>query len=121
MVLTPAGGVLVTAVIVGYPLGVVLGYPILIALAGAGVLALVAAAGYVLWRPRLILRRDFRPQTVVVGESAAALLGVTNGSRWPSPGVTVGDRLGASGVELAVRPLAAGSSRMMRYALPTTR
>lgn len=121
MALTPAGGALIVAIVVGYPVGVALGYPILIALSGAGALALVAATGYVLWRPRLTLRRDFRPQTVVVGESAVALLGVTNGSRWLSPAVTVGDHLGASEVQLAVRPLAAGGSRMMRYPLPTTR
>ena len=119
--LSSAGRALAGSVIVLYTAGVVLGYPILVSVAGGGILALLAAGLYVAPRPRLALRRDFRPQTVVAGQTAVALLGVTNQSRWPSPTVRVADRAGAATVERAVRSLPPGGSRMVRYTLPTSR
>ncbi len=109
-----AGGVL-------YVAGVVFGYEQLIVLAAACLLLLVVAAVFVSLRPKVTLTRDFQPSSVVAGQSAAAVMGVTNRSSLPSPTFKVTDRIGNRDIELPIRVLPAGGSSLVQYPLPTER
>ncbi len=107
--------------VVFYVAGVALGYTQLMVISAGGVVALVVAAGFVLWRPRVRVARTFEPATVTAGQRAVALLEVTNRSRWPSPPVKVVDRVAEADVPLAVRSVGGGGSALVRYQLPTDR
>jgi uncharacterized protein (DUF58 family) len=115
------GAALATAVVVAYVAGVLLGYQPLMILAGAGILALVVAAGFVTWRPKVSLTRDFQPRSVTAGRPAMAVMQVTNQSRFPSPPLRVTDRLGTTDIEMPVRVLSEGGTALLRYPLPTER
>lgn len=119
--LTREGSALLGVVVVCYVAGVALGYTQLLVLAAGGLVALVAAVGFVLWRPRVRVARTFEPATVTVGQPAVALLEVTNGSRFRSPPVNVVDRVATTDVDLDVRSVAGGGSALVRYQLPTQR
>jgi len=118
---TPVAWVLAGSVTVADAAGAALGYPQLLVVAAAGLLLLVSAIGFVVWRPRVRVGRTFHPKTVTAREAAVALLEVTNESRWPSAPLTVVDRLGPVDVPLPVRALAPGGSALVRYPLPTQR
>ena len=115
------GGAVIGAVVVMYVAGAVLGYEELMVVAAAGGLVLVAAVGFVSFRPKVRLTRDFQPSSVVAGQSAAAVMGVTNLSSLPSPTFKVADRVGGLNVELPIRALPAGGSALVQYSLPTER
>ena len=119
--ITPVGRSVAAATVASYVAGVALGYGQLMVLAAAGILALAAAAVFVAWRPRVQVTREFRPGSVTAGAAAAAVLTVTNLSRWPSPPIRVADRLGRQDIELPIRMLAPGGSALVRYPLPTQR
>lgn len=115
------GSAVLVAVVVMYVAGVAFGYRQLMAVAAAGLLILAAAAGFVSWRPRVRLTREFQPSSVVAGQSAAAVMGVTNLSSLPSPTFNVTDRLGGRDIELPLRGLPTGGSALLQYPLPTER
>lgn len=109
------------AAVVMYVAGVSFGYEPLIVIAAGGLLVLVAAVGFVSVRPRVQVTRDFQPSSVVAGQSAAAVMGVTNLSSLPSPTFRVADRVGPRDIELPIRILPAGGSALVQYPLPTER
>lgn len=115
------GSAVLVAVVVMYVAGVAFGYPQLTVVAAAGLLVLLGAIGFVSWRPRVRLTREFQPSSVVAGQSAAAVMGVTNLSSLPSPTFNVTDRLGSRDIELPIRGLPAGGSALVQYPLPTER
>jgi uncharacterized protein (DUF58 family) len=118
---TSRGRALATVVVVSYVAGVLLGYQLLMILAGAGILALAVGVGFVTWRPKVALTRDFRPRSVTAGRAVTAVMQVTNQSRLPSPPLRVTDRLGTTDVDMAVRVLPVGGTALLRYPLPTER
>jgi uncharacterized protein (DUF58 family) len=118
---TSRGQALASGVVVSYVAGVALGYQLLMILAGAGILAIAGAAGFVTWRPKVSLTRDFRPRSVTAGREVTAVMQVTNQSRFPSPPLRVTDRLGSTDVEMAVRVLSVDGTALLRYPLPTER
>lgn len=115
------GATVLLAAVVAYVAGVVFGYEELMVVAAAGLLVLLAAVGFVSFRPRVRLTRDFQPSSVVAGQSAAAVLGVTNLSSLPAPTFKVADRVGAREIELPIRVLPGGGSALVQYPLPTDR
>lgn len=119
--LTSEGGSVLGVIVVCYVAGVALGYTQLMIVAAGGLIVLVVAVGFVLWRPRVRVARTFEPAAVTVGQPAVALLEVTNRSRWPSPPIKVVDRVATADVDLAVRSVGGGGSALVRYQLPTQR
>lgn len=109
------------AAIVLYAAGAVLGYPELVMVAVAGLLALVAGALFVLYRPRLEVERHVEPAEVVVGQPALGLLEVGNLSRGPSAGFVAVDRLGPERLEVAVPALRPGGRTFVDYPIATKR
>lgn len=118
---TSTGASLIAGVVVVWVAGAALGYPALVVLAGGGALTVLAAAAFVCWRPSVKVGREFAPATVTAGDSAAAILELTNLARLPSPPVTVLDQVGDRRVALPVRALGANRSALVRYSLPTMR
>ncbi|MDQ6837613.1 MAG: DUF58 domain-containing protein [Actinomycetota bacterium] len=119
--ITPTGASLVAGIVVAWVAGAALGYPALVVAAGGGAMAVLTAIVFVCWRPRVRVGREFSPSTVTAGETAAAVVEVTNLSRLRSPPVTVVDGVGNQDVELGVRALSADRSALVRYPLPTVR
>lgn len=115
------GVAVLIAVVVFYVAGVAFGYEQLIVIAAAGLAVLAAAVGFVCVRPRVRVTRDFQPTSVVAGQSAAAVMGVTNLSSFPSPTFKVADRVGDRDIELPIRVLRAKGSALVQYPLPTER
>ena len=115
------GWPVIGAVVFCYLIGVALGYSEFLVLAAAGLLALALSAIFVSWRPRVKVTRQFHPATVTAGDAAAAVLEVVNLSRWPSPPITVVDRVGTTDVQLTVPALGSASRSLVRYPLPTRR
>ncbi|MCU4185283.1 DUF58 domain-containing protein [Acidiferrimicrobium sp. IK] len=119
--LTAAGWAVLGGGVACYLVAVVSGFTQLAVVAAGCLVALVAAGGFVSWRPNVALRRTFQPSAVTVGQPAVALLSVANRSRWPSPAITVVDRLARADMRLAVHSVAAGATALVRYQLPTDR
>jgi uncharacterized protein (DUF58 family) len=68
-------------------------------------------------RPRLEVRRDVVPQRISEGESADALLTVTNLSTRRSPAVVARDAVGTRRVSISIPSLASGESFTTAYPL----
>ena len=119
--ISSSGGAVVVSGVVLYVAGVAFGYEQLMVIAAAGLLVLVTAVGFVSIRPKVRVIREFQPSSVVAGQSAAAVMGVTNLSSLPSPTFRVADRVGNRDIELPIRVLRAGGSALVQYPLPTER
>lgn len=96
-------------------------YPQLVVLAFAGILALLAAALWMLARPNLTAAREIRPSRVAVGESAIGVITVTNDAGRRSPPITATETVGERRFTLSVPSLAARERHETTYALPTDR
>lgn len=97
-------------------------YPELVLLGFAGLLALLAAAAWMLARPNLTAVREIRPQRVRLGEEALGVLTVRNDSGRRSPPISAGEAFdGAAGrtIDIAVPSLAGHESYETTYLLPT--
>jgi uncharacterized protein (DUF58 family) len=119
--LSAAGWAIGLGAVVLYAAGAALGYPELRVLAVSGGAAILLAALFVAVRPRLRVIRSVEPSRVTVGAPALATLTVRNLARLPSPGFVAVDRLAAHTVEVPVRSVARGGSRVIRYPLAPPR
>lgn len=113
-------GVAVGAV-AAYAIGAILGYRLLVVVAVGGLAMLAAATVAVAIRPSVTLARAVRPDRVTVGEVAEGRLDVHNTSRWPAPGFTALDLVGADEVALTVRALAGRGRRAVHFPVRATR
>lgn len=102
-------------------LGLVTGYTELAVVGAACALVGAVAFLWLLFRPQLQAERDLRPNRVVEGSPAQAVLTVTNRSRRRSPQMVVLEHFGDSVVPVTVPSLAKGASHTRPYALPTDR
>lgn len=86
--------------------------------------ALAAFAGSLLWavwRPRLEVRREVRPDRVVRGEPSGAVVHVRNAARWRGASLIGHDQVGAATVTVPLLRLGAGKETSTPYAIPTDR
>ncbi|MEV6929935.1 DUF58 domain-containing protein [Dactylosporangium sp. NPDC051485] len=101
--------------------GLVFGYPHLVVLGTAAVAALVFAAGYVWWRPRLTVERGVEPDRVMRGESSTVTLRVGNASRLRGATLVAHDRCGPVSIPVPLLRLKAGGETTAQYQVPTAR
>jgi uncharacterized protein (DUF58 family) len=101
--------------------GFLFGYPELAVIGAAGLAALPLAIGYLLWRPRLSVRRVVRPDRVMRGDPSTATLTVHNDGRRAPATVVAHDRVGAGEVPVPVLRLAPGADTVREYPVPTDR
>ena len=102
-------------------IGLVSGYRELLIVAVSWAVVGVAAVGWSLARPRLSAEREIRPNRVVEGQPATALLTVTNVSSRRSPSLVAVERFGDALVPVAVPSLPSRGSHSRPYRLPTSR
>lgn len=102
-------------------IGSALSYRELIVVGVATLVVVVAAALWMLARPRLSAERVVRPNRVVEGEAASALLTVTNTSRRRSPAMVALETFGDSTVSVSIPSMESGGSHSRPYRLPTER
>ncbi|WP_432828205.1 DUF58 domain-containing protein [Dactylosporangium sp. CA-092794] len=121
MRLTARGAGLCAAAAVLLGVGLVFGYPHLVVLGTASVAALVFAAGYVWWRPRLTVSRGVEPDRVMRGESSTVTLRVGNASRLRGATLVAHDRCGPTTVPVPLLRLRAGGETTAQYPVPTER
>lgn len=113
-------GLLVAAIAL-FGAGLGLGYPELAVLGTASAVAMVFAAGYVAWRPRLAVMRIADPDRVTRGESSGVTLTVSNASRLRAATLMAYDRCGHDDVAVPLLRLRAGRETTVRYPVPTGR
>ncbi|WP_238013987.1 DUF58 domain-containing protein [Dactylosporangium sp. AC04546] len=101
--------------------GLVFGYPHLVVLGTACLAALLFAATYVWWRPRLTVEREVEPDRVMRGESSTVTLHVGNTSRLRGATLIAHDRCGPAAVAVPLLRLKAGGTTTASYPVPTAR
>ncbi|MFF5075569.1 DUF58 domain-containing protein [Actinoplanes sp. NPDC000266] len=97
------------------------GYPDLALLGAAGVVALVCAVGFALWRPKLGVERAADPDRVARGEAARMTLTVRNASRVRAANLIASDRCGGGAVPVPLLRLRPGRDTTVDYPVPTSR
>ncbi|MCC6435179.1 MAG: DUF58 domain-containing protein [Acidimicrobiales bacterium] len=102
-------------------IGVALNYRELILVGIAPLVVVIVAALWMVARPRLRAERVVRPNRVVEGDAASAMLTVTNMARRRSPAMVALETFGDSAVSVSVPSLEAGGSHSRPYRLPTDR
>lgn len=102
-------------------IGLISGYAELVIIGVALALVGILAFAWLLFRPQLSAEREIRPNRVVEGNPAQAVLTVTNTSRRRSPQMVVLENFGRSVVPVTVPSMARGASHTRPYALPTER
>ncbi|MPY92907.1 MAG: DUF58 domain-containing protein [Acidimicrobiia bacterium] len=102
-------------------LGLVTGYTELLIIGAACALVGLVAFVWLLFRPQLMAERDIRPNRVVEGTLAQAVLTVSNRSRRRSPPMVVLEHFGEAVVPVTVPSLGRGASHTRPYSLPTER
>lgn len=89
---------------------------------GAACLIAVALGfGWVMWRPRLRIRREIDPTRVTVGDVALGMVTVENISRRSALALVARDRMGTASVDVPLPRLKPGEHRLSKYRLPTER
>ncbi|MGV8969004.1 MAG: DUF58 domain-containing protein [Microbacteriaceae bacterium] len=120
-VITPLGWVTVSAA----PTALILGYSwawVELIIAGyVGLVLVVVAAIYLIGRTSVEVALSIPHSRVVVGDTAVAHVTATNSSRRRIIGTTVEVPVGGGVVELAIPSLAADSSSVQTFAVPTSR
>ncbi|MFG1609203.1 DUF58 domain-containing protein [Actinoplanes sp. NPDC049265] len=119
--LTPNGWAAAVAALVFLVASAALGYPELAVFGFAALFALLAAGLWMLARPRLVARREIRPNRVTAGDAAAGVLTVSNRMSRRCPPVSVTESVDGRSVGVPVPSLAAGESHESGYPLPTGR
>jgi uncharacterized protein (DUF58 family) len=118
--LTPLGWGIAAASVVFYAVGAWLGYSEPLVFALAGVLAVIAAALYVVPQPKLTVRREITPLRVARGEPATGVLHVGTVGRGRR-GLRARDVCGDTAVDIEVPRLRSGRTESVSYPLPTSR
>jgi uncharacterized protein (DUF58 family) len=121
MRLTARGAGLCVAAAALLAVGLVFGYRHLVVLGTSCVAALLFAAGYVWWRPRLTVARGVEPDRVMRGESSTVTLRVGNTSRLRGATLVAHDRCGTLEVPVPLLRLRAGGETTAQYPVPTAR
>jgi uncharacterized repeat protein (TIGR01451 family) len=114
-----AGVLAGAAVLLG--IGFRYGYPDLALLGAAGVIGLVSAAVFALWRPRLGVDRLADPDRVARGEPATMTVTVRNTSRLRAANLVATDSCGTSAVPVPLLRLRPGRDTTVSYPVPTQR
>jgi uncharacterized protein (DUF58 family) len=113
-------GIVLAGTAVGLVLaGVWANYPELVTLGLAGVGTVLVAMAWLLVRPRLTTGRQVHPRRVFEGNTARAMLTVTNIGRRRSPPLVVTETVGASRTTVRIPALASGQTSTVGYPLPT--
>ena len=102
-------------------LGFRFGYPDLAVLGGAAAAALLGAAGFALWRPRLRVRRTADPDRVARGAPARMRLTVQNAGRLGAATLVAVDRCDGQDVPVPLLRLRPGTDTTADYPVPTHR
>ena len=118
---TTRGYGVVAAAILLTALGFRFGYPDLAVLGTSAALAVVTAAGFAVWRPRLDVTRVAEPDRVARGEPAAMNLTVRNASRLRAASLVATDRCGGRDVPVPLLRLRPGRDTTEHYSVPTDR
>ncbi|RSM90414.1 DUF58 domain-containing protein [Kibdelosporangium aridum] len=118
---TRTGVAVAVSAVVLVAAGAVANYPELVMVGLAGVVALLVAATWMLWRPQITAVREIRPQRVTEGSPASAVLTLTNTGPRRSPPLVVTETIADRSTSVPLRSLAAGTSYETTYPLPTTR
>ncbi|HEX6873198.1 MAG TPA: DUF58 domain-containing protein, partial [Micromonosporaceae bacterium] len=122
MRITARGYGLLVAGLVLLAAGFWFGYPELAMLGGAALVAVLAALGFVAWRPRLEVGRAVDPDRVMRGESSQVRLKVTNASRLFGASLLARDRVRPGGtVPVPLLRLRRGRPAQIDYPVPTSR
>ncbi|HET7488116.1 MAG TPA: DUF58 domain-containing protein [Acidimicrobiales bacterium] len=119
--LTASGRAVLGGSVVLYALGVLLGYRPLVSLAAGGLLAVAAGTTLVARRALVDIERRLDPARVVVGESARALVVVTNRARTASPPFTAVDTVGDGTADVSVGRIPPGATARVPYPVPAPR
>jgi len=119
--MTRFGRAALVLAIVTVGVGASLGYRELVVIGAAVTVVVIAAALWMLSRPKLVAERVVQPNRVIEGEAASAMLTVTNTSRRRSPAMVALERFGDSSVSVSIPSLEAGGSHSRPYRLPTDR
>jgi uncharacterized protein (DUF58 family) len=97
------------------------GYPDLALLGAAAALAMLCAAGFAWWRPRLTVARVADPDRVARGDPASMSLTVGNASRLRAANLVATDRCGPARVPVPLLRLRPRRDTTVDYAVPTRR
>jgi uncharacterized protein (DUF58 family) len=107
------------AVLVG--VGVGFGYLELTVLGYGALAAFAGSLLWAVWRPRLDVRREVRPDRVVRGEPCNAVVHVRNAARWRGASLIGHDEVGEETVTVPLLRLGPGKETSTPYAIPTDR
>ncbi|PBC75974.1 uncharacterized protein (DUF58 family) [Streptomyces sp. TLI_235] len=119
--LTRSGSVVAGAAVLFLLSGALLDYPELTLLGFACLIALLAAALWMLARPDLRVSRQIRPERVSEGEAALGVITVTSRMSRRSPPIMASESVAGRSVGVPIPSLAPRASHTMTYALPTVR
>lgn len=119
--LTPAAWWVIVGGLALLLVGWALSYPEVALLGAALLLSVVAAALWLLSRPRLAVERAVDPERVEAGDDAVAWLSYRNLGRRRSAPLVAREQFGADQVELPLGPLQPGEEATISYRLPTHR
>lgn len=117
--LTGTGRTLVALAVVLTVAGWALGYTGLLAVGLAFALAVLAAIGWVLRRPRVRATRQIRPPRVTVGGEATSELRIENRSRRRTSGGVALEGFGAQLIPVVLPALESGATETIHQPLPT--
>jgi uncharacterized protein (DUF58 family) len=120
-VLTKSGVTVAVAALVLLVVGGLADYPELVVLAFGCLLALLAAAGWMLMRPDVTVVREIEPHRVAAGEPARGVITVTNEARRRSPPILAAEAVAGRQLAVPLPSLAASESHQSTYPLPTDR
>ncbi|MEA3216951.1 MAG: hypothetical protein QOJ19_3107 [Acidimicrobiia bacterium] len=110
-------GVAATLLVIAW----VFGYRGLFVVASVLALSIVAAAGWLVSRPRVGVERTVDPVRVEAGDVATARLVLVNLLQRRTPALVARENFGGRDIEVSLPSLAAGQRAVVSYALPTTR
>jgi uncharacterized protein (DUF58 family) len=119
--MTRFGRAALVLAVVSVAAGIALGYQDLAIVGMAVLVVVVGAAAWNLARPRLEAERVLRPDRVVEGSPATAVLTVTNRSRRRSPAMVAIEAFGDATVSVSLPSLEPGGAHSRPYKLPTER
>jgi uncharacterized protein (DUF58 family) len=119
--LTRSGFAVAVTALVLLVSGALLDYPEPVLLGFACLIALLAAALWMLAKPDLLVHRQIRPNRVTEGEAAVGVITVTSEMSRRCPPIMAAESVAGASVGVPIPSLAPKASHSMTYALPTTR